>query len=235
MSRTLLLFDIDGTLVDTGGAGLKVLHETAAELFGGELSFEGIDTAGRLDPSLFAEAARNSGFDFGPDDEARLRDAYIANLAEALTQPEGRLRALPGTLALMQQLGKLIAERNGDAPVLGCLTGNYGGAARVKLEATGFDPSQFTITAFGDEAPTRPGLTALAIQRYETQYGHPVDPQRVIVIGDTPHDVDCAKAHGCVAFAVATGRFGLQELIAAGADIAVADLCDAFPLIDLVV
>lgn len=233
MPRTMLLFDIDGTLVDTGGSGLKVLHDTAIELFAGELSFEGIDTAGRLDPSLFEEAAERCGFRPGEGDHERLRDAYVEALAQGLAGPDPKLKALPGTLDLMEQLVQLIATRNGDGPVLGCLTGNYGGAAHAKLNATGFDPAVFTITAFGDEAPTRPGLTELALQRYATQHGHAPDPARVVVIGDTPHDIDCAHAHGCIALGVATGRFDRQQLVAAGADIVADDLTDASVVLDL--
>ncbi|MBB6431454.1 HAD family hydrolase [Algisphaera agarilytica] len=234
MPRTMLLFDIDGTLVDTGGSGLRVLHDTAAELFDGQLSFEGIDTAGRLDPSLFAEAARKSGFDPGPSDHDRLRDAYIEALDRVLASVDTQLRSLPGTLDLMAELAQLVADRNGDAPVLGCLTGNYGGAARVKLRAAGFDPGLFTVSVFGDEAPTRPGLTEIALQRYEAEHCHAPDPARVVVIGDTPHDIDCAHAHGCVALAVATGRFDRQQLTEAGADIVADDLSDASVVLDLI-
>ncbi len=234
MPRTMLLFDIDGTLVDTGGSGLQVLHDTAVALFGGGLSFEGIDTAGRLDPSLFEEAAERSGFRPSQGDHERLRDAYIAALAEVLGGPASMLTALPGTRELMKQLAHLVQARNGDGPVLGCLTGNYGGAAHVKLNATGFDPAVFTITAFGDEAPTRPGLTELALQRYATRHGHAADPTRVVVIGDTPHDIDCAHAHGCVAMAVATGRFDRQQLSDAGADVVLDDLTDASAVLDFV-
>lgn len=232
MPRTMLLFDIDGTLVDTGASGLQVLHDTAIELFDGKLSFEGIDTAGRLDPSLFAEAAERSDFRPGAGDHERLRDAYVEALAQRLAGPSSSLRALPGTLDLINQLVERVATRNGDGPVLGCLTGNYGGAAHVKLNATGFDPGVFTITAFGDEAPTRPGLTALAMQRYEAQHGHAPDPTRVVVIGDTPHDIDCAHAHGCIAIGVATGRFDSQQLADAGADVVAEDLTDASVVLD---
>ncbi|MEM9915992.1 MAG: HAD family hydrolase [Planctomycetota bacterium] len=234
MPRTMLLFDIDGTLVDTGGAGLKVLHDTAHELFDGQLSFEGIDTAGRLDPSLFDEAVARSGFDPADDAHDRLRDAYIDALGVALSRPDQRLRALPGTLELMDELAQRVEQRNGDGPVLGCLTGNYGGAAHVKLDATGFDPTVFTVTAFGDEAPTRPGLTELALQRYASQHGHTADPSRVVVIGDTPYDIDCAHAHGCVALGVATGRFSREQLEQAGADVVADDLSDASVVLDWV-
>lgn len=233
MSRTMLLFDIDGTLVDTGGAGLRAMHAAAQEVFAGRLSFDGIDTAGRLDSSLFTEAAERSGFSAGRDDLARLREAYVVILGDEMRRTAERVRALPGTLDLLRNLQGMVETCNGDGPVLGCLTGNFGAAAQAKFRATGFQPEWFTVTAFGDEADTRPGLTELALQRYEAAHGHAADPQRVIVIGDTPHDIDCAHAHGCVVIAVATGRFSRDQLEAAGADIVADDLTDPAVVLDL--
>lgn len=229
----MLLFDIDGTLVDAGGLGMSVMHEAAGRLFGGRLSYEGIDAAGRVDSDLFREAARRSGYTPAANDHDRLREAYVEALAIQLVAQREKVRALAGTLELIEQLVERVERDDERAAVLGCLTGNYAGAAHAKLHATGFDPAVFTVTAFGDEADTRPGLTELALQRYELAHGQPADPLRVIVIGDTPHDIDCAHAHGCRALGVATGGFSVEQLAAAGADWVVADLCDASVVMNL--
>jgi phosphoglycolate phosphatase-like HAD superfamily hydrolase len=104
----------------------------------------------------------------------------------------------------------------------------------LKLGAVGLNPDWFEIHALGDEAPSRPDLAALALRRYERRFGAAIDPGAVVVIGDTPRDVHCAKAHGCVAFGVATGRYTVDDLRREGADVVVEDLADASPLWELV-
>ena len=96
---------------------------------------------------------------------------------------------------------------------------------------TGRQVPEHLITAFGDEAPTRPDLVGLALRRYEELMRHPAQPRCVVVIGDTPRDVECAHAHGCVAFAVATGDFTVEQLRATGAEHVVPDLFDPAPLL----
>src|SRR4029079_15724715 len=98
-----------------------------------------------------------------------------------------------------------LATIGGDASAtLGLVTGNYARAVPLKLRAVGIDPAQFVVGAFGDDAPTRPELVRLAIDRWRARGAHP-DPARVVVIGDTPRDVDCARKNGCRSVAVATG------------------------------
>ncbi|MEM9420732.1 MAG: HAD family hydrolase [Planctomycetota bacterium] len=233
MHRTMLLFDIDGTLMDAAGAGREAFHRAAQSLFGDALDFQGIATAGRLDNEIFAEAAERAGWTEYEDEHARLREHYPGVLTEELELRRDRVRALPGVHALLDELESM-SERQEHGPVLGCLTGNLRMGAHVKLNTVGIDPARFSVTAFGDEALTRPDLTSLAMRRYESLHGHAPAPERVVVIGDTPHDVDCARAHGCVALAVATGRFDRQQLTEAGADIVIDDLSDASVVLDLV-
>lgn len=233
MPRTMLLFDIDGTLMDAAGAGGAAWHRAAQSLFGGELVFEGVPTAGRLDSVIFAEAAERAGWTDYEDRHARLREHYPGVLAEEIESRRDRVRVLPGVEALLDALASL-ATREPDGPVVGCLTGNIRAGAAVKLNAVGIDLERFTVTAFGNEAQTRPDLAALALRRYEAAHGHAPDPRRVIVIGDTPHDIGCAHAHGCVALAVATGGFTARELADAGADIVAEDLSDPSVVLDLV-
>ena len=229
----LLLFDIDQTLLDTAGAGRRAMQQVAAELFGAALSFDGVSFSGKLDPVIFTEAATRCGLDDIAGGEQRFRQRYVRELALELQRGEANVRALPGVLDLLEALGDGQARAvDGARRVLGLLTGNYAAAVPLKLRAVDIEPEWFAITAFGDEAPTRPDLVRLAMERFARQCG-PVDPQRVIVIGDTPKDVHCAKENGCVAFAVATGEFTADQLRQSGADVAVNDLRDPAPLFEL--
>jgi len=230
MSTDLLLFDIDGTLLLTEGAGKRAMHTAARRIFGENFSFEGVSFGGRLDPLIFADAARNNGLEPDDADHQRFRDAYLAELDAVLNNGERPTRALPGIHDLLHELRRRVGV--GDPVTLGLLSGNYRTAMPIKLHAAEIDPDWFTLTALGDEADSRPGLVELALGRYQQAHGAAADPERVIVIGDTPHDIDCAKAHHCVAFAVATGNCPRGQLEAAGADIVVDDLSDPSALLD---
>jgi phosphoglycolate phosphatase len=231
-ARVLLLFDIDGTLLLTDGAGLRAFDHVGRELFGADFSWDGIMTAGGLDPVLFAEAAAANGLDDDPSHHDRFQAAYLERLAVELEVGRRGVRAMPGVIELVASVRQRWTTRGDVVP--GLLTGNYSAAVPLKLGAVGLEPDWFEIHALGDEAPTRPDLVALALRRYERRFGAAIDPAAVIVIGDTPRDVHCAKAHECVAFGVATGRFGVDDLRRAGADAAVEDLADATPLWELV-
>lgn len=226
--RVLLLFDIDGTLLLTGGAGLRAFDHVGRELFGQDFSWEGITTAGGLDPLLFAEAAAANGLDDDPSHHARFHAAYLERLAVEMAIGRRGVRAMPGVIELIHAVRQRWTTRGDVVP--GLLTGNYSAAVPLKLAAVGLEPGWFEIHALGDEAPTRPDLAALALRRYEQRFAAAIDPASVIVIGDTPRDVHCAKAHGCAAFGVATGRYGVDELRREGADAVVENLADATPL-----
>ena len=227
MSETrLILFDIDGTLVDTRGAGGRAMASAGRSLFGEAFSFEGVDFAGSLDSVIFMNAAERHGLDYH-EHHAPFRETYGEHLRMMFDSGEHDSIRLPGVNALLSTL----AER--DDVVLGLLTGNYGHTGPMKLETCGIDHRVFEITAFGDEALTRPDLVALAMEKYRLAHDEAIDPSRVIVIGDTPKDVHCAKAHHCVSFAVATGRSSVQELRKTGADIVAADLSDPSPVLAL--
>jgi phosphoglycolate phosphatase-like HAD superfamily hydrolase len=232
MPRTLLLFDIDGTILLTGGAGMRAMAHAVRELFGREFTWEGIIPAGSLDPVIFAEALALNGLDDHPDHHESFQSRYLERLAHEIEQVREHVKVMPGIIDLLVALHQREQQR-GDL-VLGMLTGNYSAAAPIKLRAVGVEPDWFTLTAFGEEGRTRPDLVALAMQKYEQRFGEPIDPARVIVIGDTHRDVHCAKAHGCVAFAVLTSGRTREELIEAGADVVVEDLSDPGPLMALI-
>ena len=229
MPPTLLLFDIDGTLLLTRGASAHAMRAAGARVFGETFTFDGISFSGRLDPSIFAEAAARNAVDAEADHHDRFRETYLRELEAALSADTWQPHALPGVHELLGELRGRVAR--GEPITLGLLSGNYRAAAPKKLQSVGIDPDWFSLTAFGDDAATRPDLVALALDRYEAMAGAPLAPRRAIVLGDTPHDIDCARAHGCVAFAIATGRYTLDQLVEAGADIAVADLRDPSPLL----
>ena len=231
MPHSLLLFDVDGTLLKTGGAGMAAMNRVIRKLFGDDFTLDGIQVSGHLDPLIFAEAAAINGLNDAPSHHDTFRDHYIAQLEEDLAQAKEQVHALRGVHDLLTHLRQRVREQSD--VVLGLLTGNYTQAVPVKLTAVGIDPAWFQITAFGDEAPSRADLVALAMDKYKTQHNQPIENRRVVVIGDTPRDVACAKAHGCIAFAVATGSFDVDQLREAGADIAVKDLSDPTPLINL--
>jgi phosphoglycolate phosphatase-like HAD superfamily hydrolase len=228
VARPLVLFDVDGTLMLSGGAGMRAMKAVAEELFGADFRWDGIVVSGHLDPLIFAEAAARNGLDDDPSHHERFRSRYLEELRRELERGRAQVRVLPG---IHDSITRLLASR---AATLGLLTGNYGEAIPVKLAAIGLEPAWFEITAFGDEAPTRRDLAGLAIAKYARHAGAPVEPQRVVIVGDTPRDIDCAHAHGCFAFAVATGGYDAGELSRAGADIVVADLSDPSPLLDTV-
>ncbi|MBI1337198.1 MAG: HAD hydrolase-like protein [Phycisphaera sp.] len=232
MKRVLLLFDIDGTLLLTKGAGVRSMQLAAKDLFGPDWQWGNVPTAGHLDPHIFARAAAVNALADAHQHHERFRDRYIELLAHELHTTPGTAYALPGVIEIVDTLYER-ATHKGDI-VLGMLTGNYTAAVPVKLTAVGLDPRKFSLTALGDEGPTRESLVELAMKKYHIAFGQPIPPTHVIVIGDTQRDIDCAKAHGCVAFTVATGPVGVDDLLAGGADYAVRDLADPAPLLGLV-
>jgi len=230
MRRTLLLWDIDGTLLLTDGAGMRGMARAGRKLYGNSFRWDGVTASGRLDPLILEDALTRNGLSAGADGHRVFHDAYLVELAAELELVRERARAMPGTLEVIAALRRRSASEKD--VVQGLVTGNYARAAPLKLRACGFDPAWFEIGAFGDEGPTRPDLVALALRRCEERLAWAPDPRSVIVIGDTPLDVECAHAHGCVAFAVATGLHGVDELRAAGADVVVKDLSDPAPLLE---
>ena len=221
--RTLLLFDIDGTLL-TGGAGIAAVARVGVKMFGPAFRCE-VGLAGRLDSEIFAELAALNGL--GAADADALRRAYPDELAREVALRPDPARALPGARELV---GALAARAD---VAVGLVTGNYRASAPIKLRAAGFDPAAFGIGAFGCEGRIRADLVRLALDRYAARYASPCAPRDAIVIGDTPRDVECARAHGCRVLAVATGQYAADALARAGADRVAPDLTDPAPLLAL--
>jgi phosphoglycolate phosphatase len=214
---TLILFDIDGTLVLTGGAGGRAMSRAFEELFGVADGLRGVQMAGRTDPWILAEAAVAHGIPPDSQQLTRFREVYLRHLAAELDKPGARKGVMPGVRELLD----VLAAR--DDVYLALLTGNYEAGARIKLEY--FDLWRyFPCGAFGDDAPLRNGLVPKAIARVTACGGPPFPAADAVVIGDTPLDVECAAFSGARSVAVATGSHSVDQLRDAGADAVFEDL-----------
>ncbi len=216
----LLLFDIDGTLVLTGGAGSRAMTRAFAQTHGLEDALRKVDLAGRTDRIIMRDALTHAGLPHEDVDVDAFRSAYCAALREEITQAgTGRRGLLPGVRPLLDALAGREDVR------LALLTGNFRASAEIKLAQ--FDVWRyFTWGAFADDAIERDDLIAVAHARHETEHGHVIAPDSVVVIGDTPHDIRCARAGGAKAVAVATGNYDLASLERHRPDALFADLTD---------
>src|SRR5262245_44961506 len=181
---------------------MRGMARAARKLYGDGFHWDGGSASGRLDPLILEDALGRNGLTPSDDGHRLFHDAYLAELAIELELVRERARAMPGVHDVIARLRVRSATQKD--VVQGLVTGNYARAAPLKLRACGFDPTWFEIAAFGDEGRTRPDLVALALRRCQERLAWTPDPRAVIVIGDTPLDIECAPAHGCVAFAVAT-------------------------------
>ena len=215
----LILFDIDGTLLLTQGAGVQAMLDSGRELWGERFTIDGVEFSGRLDTLIWSDLTRINGLVNDDANHDRFRAAYGRHLAQRL-QDNPTARLLPGVRDLVHEIIDV------DHATLGLLTGNYPETGRLKIQSAGLDPDLFKVAAWGCDGKVRRDLTPLAMKRHHQLTGRQVRGEEVVVIGDTPHDVDCAKAHGCRSIGVATGMFSVADLDAAGADLAVETLAD---------
>lgn len=224
--RKLVLFDIDGTLVLTGGAGLRAMTRACEELVGHADALGNIPVAGRTDRIILHDALRQMGRELDDDLFAALRDRYVTLLQEEIHHRGTGIKAvLPGVRELVESLH----ER--DDVFLALLTGNFEEGARIKLQH--FDLwKYFRCGAYGDDAADRNDLVAFAVQRASACGLPQLAPGDVLVVGDTPHDIACARASGAVAVAVATGTYTVDQL--RDADVVFPDLTDTRSFLELV-
>ena len=236
--RKLVLFDIDGTLILTGGAGIRAMNRACEELVGHPQALEGIPVAGRTDRIILADVVKRAGHSLDDGLLDQLRDRYIQHLRVEIERP-GRLQSFEslgsrsGIKAVMPGIRELldVLHRRADV-LLGLLTGNFQAGARIKLEH--FDLWRyFQCGAFGDDSADRNDLVPFAVERARQCGLDDIEPSRVFVIGDTPHDIACAQAAGAVPIAVATGGFTSDQLRESGADIVYETLADPAPFLQV--
>lgn len=221
MSSRLLLFDIDGTLVDTGGAGMAALVDATREVFGDD--GPPLDLAGATDSGLLKAIYQAFGKTEDEETDARFFDRYLARLELNLQDACYGGRALEGALTLLEEV-----EAAGVAK--GLLTGNLAAGAEVKMRHYGMD-SHFPFGAFGDDHFDRNELGPIALQRAHRETGFAYEPAHTVVVGDTPKDIWCAQAFGAKSVCVATGSFSAAQLRAEGADVVFEDFTDLEPVL----
>jgi phosphoglycolate phosphatase len=227
MKPALILFDIDGTLLLSGRAGLRAMTRTFEKTFGVRNAFAGASFSGRTDSYLLSHALQNAGLPDTPEQHEMFRQNYIPILAEEIQHPgEGHKGLMPGALELLDAL------EDQHHLHLALLTGNYREAAEVKLQH--FEIwDYFEWGAFSDDAADRNALVPIACRRAETYDIPQAAIERVFVIGDTPHDIECARVAGAKSIAVATGGFTPDQLKTAGADAVLRDLSDTAAVLAL--
>jgi phosphoglycolate phosphatase-like HAD superfamily hydrolase len=224
-SLRLLLFDVDHTLLAAGGAGFRAMDRAFFELYGVENATRGIAPDGKTDPMLFGEAlvrCRLAAAGSSPPPELVRR--YESLFPEEMAAPPAAL--MPGVRELLHAL-------SGQPQVLlGLLTGNLERTAQVKVAAFGLD-RYFAFGAYGSDHGDRLHLPPIAVERAERLAGRPIGLGRhVVIVGDTPRDVVCARAWGATAVGVATGRSSTRQLLDAGADLVFEDLSNTHAVLE---
>jgi phosphoglycolate phosphatase len=219
--QRLILFDIDGTLITTGGAAARAFHRALIEVFGTAGPIRNHSFAGKTDPQIALELLTAAGL---ARDEItgrlpELWEAYLRDLPDELDR--SRIIVHQGVPALLERLD---GEANGTA--VGLLTGNLEAGARMKLDAAGIGFDRFVLGAYGSDHADRPELPTVAVRRAEERFGHRFEGREIVIIGDTPNDVSCGESLGVRTVAVATGSYSAQHLAACGPDFLFADLGD---------
>ncbi|HUO63938.1 MAG TPA: HAD hydrolase-like protein [Terriglobales bacterium] len=216
----LVLFDIDGTLLVARGAGRRALAAALKDVYGTAGDIDGYDLRGQTDPRIVFDVMEGAGLEREAVRE-RLDDcfeAYARGLAAEIGDGD-KVVTLPG-------IGDLVRRLHGEAEVLlGLLTGNIEAGARIKLGPTGLLP-YFRLGAYGSDHLDRRQLPSLAARRAHALVGVPFAPDQVLVIGDTPRDIECARHFGAAAVAVATGQYTREALEAERPDLLFSNFAD---------
>lgn len=219
----VFLFDIDGTLISTGGAGMAALRAAMRDEFGVS-DPHAVPVSGRTDRGIARNLFQSHALEDSEEHWQRFRKAYLRHLEDQLPKTTGRV--LPGVLSLLASLAAL------DQVQLGLLTGNVRAGADLKLNHYGL-LSYFAFGGFGDRHADRDAVAAEALEASRKHVAAPVMPDRVWVIGDTPMDVTCARSIGARSVAVATGSYPRGALEAYDPDVLVDDMSGSESLLQI--
>jgi len=212
MKKKLILFDLDGTLLWSDGAGRDAIHQVLIDEMGTAAPFENFVFAGKTDSAIMRELLRAANHPQAESDDYVMRvcDRYVELLETELQSPNRKVSVYPGVHELLEIL------RNRKDAVLGLLTGNVERGATLKLKAAGIDPNQFLVAAYGSDAFSRDALPPIAVSQAGAILGRIPRGRDVVIIGDTPADMTCGKGIGARAIGVATGPFEFADLEVAG-------------------
>lgn len=214
---SILLFDIDGTLLSTGGAGQRAMEMALGAAFGIDSLNEDIPAAGRTDFAITTDLFLRHRIADDAETRSRFAAIYFEHLHITLQSLTGRV--LPGVEELLDALGKQPHVR------MGLLTGNYEQGARLKLAHYAID-HHFQFGGYGDVHSDRDDVARAALKATIEHLKSDISPDQVWVIGDTPSDVKCGRAIGAKVLAVSTGMFSTEELAACHPDLLVEDFSD---------
>ena len=201
--RRLLLFDIDGTLITSGGAGEWALRDAMKTRFGIDEDLGGILLAGATDKKIAVAMLEKHGLTPSAENITALLDEYLTHLETRMPKHDGRI--LPGMIELLEVLAKR------EEAVLALLTGNVVRGAEIKLTHYGVW-HHFEFGAFADDHHDRNELGKFARARAHDRHGIEFSPEKIYVIGDTPRDIECGRAIGAKTVAIATGHYSFEEL-----------------------
>ena len=221
-AKKLVLFDIDGTILLSSGAGRRAIVSAIAEHIGDTAPLSNIPFGGKTDPQIVTELLAAAGHRQPPtpDRVEGICRRYVELLADELDRPTTRSHVMPG---VHQLLDRLESEQG---VVLGLLTGNLLQGARLKLRAAGIDPRRFQVGAYGSDAAYRPDLPPIAARRAARYFDREPRGEAVVIIGDTPADIACGNCIEARAIAVATGDYSVADLQAYGPHVVFEDLTD---------
>ena len=225
----ILLFDIDGTLMLSGGAGRRAIDRAFFDLYGITDAFGSVVPDGNTDPKIFSEIMANHRLVVADRTAAfaALAERYAEHMRDEMRR-SANARLMPGVPRLLE----LLAERADLG--MGLLTGNFETTARIKLDRFGLNPF-FPFGAFSSDHAEREALVPIAVERAEAHFGTPIGLGRhVVVIGDTPADVGCALARNATAVGVAASRYSVRDLESAGAHVALPSLEDPAAFLELI-
>ena len=216
----VILFDLDGTLVRTGGAGLRALSSALKDLYGMDPPLDGITIAGNTDPNIFREIIRKkiSGSPPTLKEEGRFFEKYLYYLKIEIESSPG-YRILPGTLAILE------AAQNHKHLHTGLGTGNIEMGARIKLERGGLNPF-LAFGGFGSDSSDRPQMLRMGVEKAQKLFGVIFQPHQVYIVGDTPLDISAARTMGAQIIAVATGGYTSNDLRVLEPDLLLENLSD---------
>ena len=219
--RRLVLFDIDGTLLRSDGAGRRAIRTALLEVYGRAGTIDSHPLGGRTDPQIVREVLAQDDVAIAEVEAglAAVWEVYLRELAREL--PAAHVRVLPGVRALLDRV-----HAHGAEVMLGLLTGNVAEGARLKLTAAGLDFDRFRVGAFGSDHWERARLPEIAVDRARAVTGVGYAGREIVIVGDTPFDIACGAHLGVRTIATATGQHGPEELRACGAEYVFGDLAD---------